>query len=52
VERIWGMSLTMAHERQRDNAIASTPAPSISGLLTRKSKKTDPVVHENEIKQK
>jgi len=42
----------MAHERQRDNAIASTPAPSISGLLTRKSKKTDPVVHENEIKQK
>jgi hypothetical protein len=36
----------------RENAIASTPAPSISGLLTRKSKKTDPVVHENEIKQK
>jgi hypothetical protein len=35
-----------------DNAIASTPAPSISGLLTRKSKKTDPVVHEHEIKQK
>jgi len=34
------------------NLPSSLPAPSISGLLTRKSKKTDPVVHENKIKQK